>query len=189
MMKRDECLQVLSRHYPDQVVVPAYQAPFEWMVICLSDLPCLPTGAMGQASSHALGLALARPDKAVWVLDGDGSLLMNLGSLVTIASVAPENFHHFLCHNGVYEANGSHPIPGQDIVDFPGLARSAGYPHCHRFDDLDDFRSRIGDVLGLDGPVFIELIVEQGAVYPQDYVQLHSAERRARFRAAFNPPA
>ena len=74
MMKRDECLQVLSRHYTDQVVVPAYQAAFEWMVICPSDLTYLTTGAMGQASSHALGLALARPDKAVWVLDGDGSL-------------------------------------------------------------------------------------------------------------------
>ncbi len=187
MMNRDECLQALSTHYSDQVVVPAYQAAFEWMVICPSDLTYLTTGAMGQASSHALGLAIARPDKGVWVLDGDGSLLMNLGSLVTVASVAPGKFHHFLCHNGVYEANGSHPIPGQNTVDFCGLAHSAGYVHCQRFDDLEDFQSKIGNILAKKGPVFIELIVRQGKPYPQDYTQLHSADRRERFRAAFNP--
>ena len=57
---------------------------------------------MGLASSHALGLALARPDKRVIVLDGDGSLLMNLGTLVTIGAVAPKNFVHFVGHNGSY---------------------------------------------------------------------------------------
>ena len=54
---------------------------------------------MGLASSHALGLALGHPDKRVIVLDGDGSLLMNLGSLVTIAAVAPKNLVHFVCEN------------------------------------------------------------------------------------------
>ena len=67
---------------------------------------------MGLGSSHALGLALGRPDKRVLVLDGDGSLLMNLGTLVTIAEVAPRNLIHFVLENGTYEANGSHPTPG-----------------------------------------------------------------------------
>ena len=66
---------------------------------------------MGLASSHALGLALGRPDKRVIVLDGDGSLLMNLGTLVTAAAAPPKNFYHFVCENGTYEANGGHPIP------------------------------------------------------------------------------
>jgi len=77
---------------------------------------------MGLASSHALGLALGRPDKRVIVLDGDGSLLMNLGSLVTIGAAAPPNLYHFVCENGTYEANGGHPIPGRDKVDFAGFA-------------------------------------------------------------------
>ena len=68
----------------------------------------------------------ASPDRRVIVLDGDGSLLMNLGSLVTIAAAAPKNLVHFVCDNGSYEANGGHPIPNPK-VDFAGLARSAGY--------------------------------------------------------------
>ncbi len=82
---------------------------------------------MGQASSCALGLALARHDTRIVVLDGDGSLLMNLGTLVTIASQKPDNLVHFLCESGAYEANGGHPIPGRDQVDFAALARAASY--------------------------------------------------------------
>jgi len=85
MMRRDECLKLLARHHTDEIVVPVYQAAFEWRAIKPDSLIYLGVGAMGQASSHALGLALGRPDKRVIVLDGDGSLLMNLGSLVTIA--------------------------------------------------------------------------------------------------------
>ena len=182
MMRRDECLKVLSRHYNDQIVVPAYQAAFEWMAINPSDLNYLTTGAMGQASSHALGLALGRPDKQVIVLDGDGSLLMNLGTLVTIANIAPKNFIHFVCHNGTYEANGAHPIPGNEKLDFSGIAQAAGYPHIFQFDDLKNFESSIAKVLKLVGPVFIDLKVVPGDTYPQDYAEIHSAERRRKFK-------
>ena len=57
---------------------------------------------MGSASSIGLGIALAQPNKKVIVMDGDGSLLMQLGSLVTIAGAAPENLYHFVFENGVY---------------------------------------------------------------------------------------
>ena len=132
MMKRDECLKTLARHHTDEIVVPVYQAAFEWRAIKPDSLIYLGVGAMGQASSHALGLALGRPDKRVIVLDGDGSLLMNLGSLVTIADVAPRNLIHFVCENGTYEANGGHPLPGQGVFDFvgspapPAIRRSTG---------------------------------------------------------------
>src|SRR6516225_8634546 len=59
---------------------------------------------------RALGLALGRPDKRIICLQGDGSLLMNLGCLVTIAAAAPKNLVHMVVQNGTYEANGSHPI-------------------------------------------------------------------------------
>src|SRR5882724_10990432 len=113
MMKRDACLQVLARHRTNEIVVAVYQAVQEWLHISPSDLNYTFTGAMGQGSSPALGIALGRPDKRVVVLDGDGSLLMNLGTLVTIGEVAPPNFFHFVCQNGTYEANGGHPIPGR----------------------------------------------------------------------------
>ena len=61
---------------------------------------------MGSASSIGLGLALARPERKILVLDGDGCLLMQLGSLVTIAALAPANFYHVIFENGRYETSG-----------------------------------------------------------------------------------
>src|SRR5215813_13631811 len=95
MMKRDECLKVLARHVTDaDIVLPVYSAAFDWIDIRPHPLNYVSHGAMGLASSHALGLALGRPDRRIIVLDGDGSLLMNLGSLVTIAAAAPPNLYH-----------------------------------------------------------------------------------------------
>ncbi|MGQ0664389.1 MAG: thiamine pyrophosphate-dependent enzyme [Pseudomonadota bacterium] len=183
-MKRDACLEVLARLVGDQIVVAVYQAAFDWLVIKPEGLTYVSVGVMGQASSHALGLALGRPDKRVIVLDGDGSLLMNLGSLVTIAAVAPRNLVHFVCENGIYEANGGHPIPGRGTVSFTGFAKAAGYPKVYEFGELSDFEARIPAILEEDGPVFVDLKVEPGALSPQDYEYIHSPAPRQAFRAA-----
>lgn len=185
MMKRDECLKVLAQHHTDEIVVPVFQAAFEWIAIKPDALTYLGVGAMGQASSHALGLALGRPDKRILVLDGDGSLLMNLGTLVTIADVAPSNLIHFVCNNGTYEANGSHPIPGAGCVDFAALAQAAGYKRTYTFAGLAQFSAEIGDVLKQQGPIFVVLQVVPGEHYPQDFDILHSAARRREFGEAF----
>lgn len=181
MMRRDECLKILARHHTNEVVVPVYQAAFEWRTIKPESLIYLGVGAMGQASSHGLGLALGRPDKRVIVLDGDGSLLMNLGSLVTIGEAAPRNLIHFVCENAVYEANGSHPIPGAGRISFAGFARAAGYRGVYEFDDLAVFEEKIGTVLKDEGPVFVVLKVVAGDAYPQDWSAIHSAELRQQF--------
>ena len=136
-MKRDECLKALARHRTDEIVVAVYKAAQEWIHIAPSDLNYTFTGAMGQGSSHALGLALGRPDKRVIVLDGDGSLLMNLGSLVTIGNAAPKNLIHCVCGNGTYETNGAVPIPGVTRISFTAFARAAGYARTYEFDTLD----------------------------------------------------
>jgi phosphonopyruvate decarboxylase len=188
MMRRDECLRALARHVTDEIVVPVYMAAFDWLAIHPRPLNYYAVGAMGLASSHALGFALGRPDKRVIVLDGDGSLLMNLGSLVTIAAAAPRNLIHFVCRNSTYEANGGHPIPNGGRVDFAGLARAAGYPHVHEFSDLVAFSVEVGGLLRLDGPVFAVLAVEPGPCVPMDYADLYKASRREAFRAALLAP-
>ncbi|MGH8057528.1 MAG: thiamine pyrophosphate-dependent enzyme, partial [Candidatus Entotheonellia bacterium] len=156
----------------------------EWLHISPSDLNYTFTGAMGQGSSHALGLALGRPDKRVVVLDGDGSLLMNLGTLVTIANAAPKNLLHCLCQNGTYETNGAVHIPGGGRVSFAGLAREAGYPKTYAFDQLEDWDLAVDQILKEDGPLFVDLKVEPGAAYPEDFRRLYDAEYRERFRRA-----
>lgn len=181
MMRRDHCLRILAARVTDQIVVPVFQAAFDWLAIKPDGLNYTAVGAMGQASSHALGLALGRPDKRVIVLDGDGSLLMNLGSLVTIAGAAPENLVHFVCENDTYEANGGHPIPGAGRVDFAGLARAAGYRRVHDFADLDTFAAQVDEVLHAAGPVFATLRVVAGDPAPQDFAALHSLEARRAF--------
>ena len=187
MMKRDAVLQILARHVTDEIVVAVYQACFDWMAVAPRDLNYVSTGAMGQASSHALGLALGRPDKRVLVFDGDGSLLMNLGSLVTIAAEAPANLVHFVFQNGCYEANGAHPLPNARHVDFCGLARAAGYREAEPFEDLATFASAAGRLVAATGPVLVALKTEAGAPSPQDYAKIHSAEVRAAFRRALLP--
>src|ERR1700681_1552719 len=161
MMKRDECFRILARHVADEIVIASYSAAVEWSELNPRLLNYFSVGAMGLASSHGLGLALGRPDKRVVVLDGDGSLLMNLGSLVSIGAAAPKNLVHFVCRNGTYEANGSHPIPHAG-VDFNGLARAAGYPRLHEFSILSDFEAGIPEVLKQEGPVFATLHIEKG---------------------------
>jgi sulfopyruvate decarboxylase subunit beta len=182
MMKRDQCFKALARHISDEIVIATYSSAVEWNEINPRVMNYFSMGAMGLASSHGLGLALGRADKRIVILDGDGSLLMNLGSLVTIAAAAPRNLVHFVCQNGCYEANGSHPLANPN-VDFTGLARAAGYPHCHEFSALSSFEQQIGHVIAEEGPVFATLHLERTRPLKYDYPALYAASKRAAIKA------
>jgi phosphonopyruvate decarboxylase len=184
MMQRDACLKVFKCHRKDEIVVAVYMAAQEMTHIMPSDLNYTFTGAMGQGSSHALGLALGRPDRRVVVFDGDGSLLMNLGALVTIANAAPKNYVHCLCENGTYETNGSVPIPRAGKIRFADIAKAAGYPKTYEIDNLEDWDRELPKLLKEDGPIFIDLKVEPGEAYPEDFRRLYSIEYRDKFRRA-----
>ena|SRR5437899_79720 len=184
MMKRDDCFRVLARHLSDEIVIPVYSSAFDWLELAPRALNYYAFGAMGLGSSQALGFALGAPNRRVIVLDGDGSLLMNLGSLVTIGAAAPKNLVHLVCQNGTYEANGNHPLPNPTI-DFAGLARAAGYAQCHEFSDLASFEQQVGHVIREHGPVFATLHVEKGELAPTfDYRKLDDPRTREEFRAA-----
>ena len=182
MMKREDCFRVLARHITDEVVVATYSSAVEWNDLGPRVLNYFSMGAMGLASWHALGVALANPSRRIIVLDGDGSLLMNLGSLVTIGAAAPKNLVHFVSRNGTYEANGGHPIPNQK-ADFSGLARSAGYAHTFDFNELASFEQQVGHVIGLQGPVFATLHVERSRPLTYNYPALYAADKRRAIKA------
>lgn len=181
-MKRDDCFRILARNIGDAAVVATYSSAVDWVAVAPRTLNYTSIGAMGLDSSHGLGLALGRPDKRVVVLQGDGSLLMNLGSLVTIAEAAPKNLVHFVAHNETYEANGGHPIPNPK-VDFAGLARSAGYAAVYDFADLDIFAQQAAHVLEQQGPVFATLHVEPSKPLTYDYESLYDPAKRKAFKA------
>ena len=111
-------------------MVSTYSSAVDWLELGERTFNYFSIGAMGLDRSHALGLALGRPDKRIICLQGDGSFLMNLGCLVTIAAAAPKNLVHLVVQNGTYEANGGHPIPNKDEVDFAAMAKAAGYRAC-----------------------------------------------------------
>jgi sulfopyruvate decarboxylase subunit beta len=184
MMKRDECFRVLARHVADEAVVATYSSAVDWVEIAPRVLNYTSIGAMGLDSSHGLGLALGRSDKRVVVLQGDGSLLMNLGSLVTVAEVAPKNLVHFVVQNRTYEANGGHPIPNPQ-TDFASMARAAGYAAVYEFSDLGIFTQQVGHVLEQDGPVFATLHVEPSKALIYDYPSLYDPKKRTAFKAAW----
>jgi sulfopyruvate decarboxylase subunit beta len=183
MMKRDECFKILARHVTDEIVVSTYSSAVDWLALGERTLNYFSVGAMGLDSSHALGLALGRPDKRIICLQGDGSFLMNMGCLVTIAAAAPRNLVHFVVQNDTYEANGSHPIPSNK-ADFAAMARSAGYAHAYEFSDLANFEQQAGHVVKQDGPVFATLHVERSKQLTYDYPKLYDTERRKALKAA-----
>jgi sulfopyruvate decarboxylase subunit beta len=156
MIDQRDFMEIITRVRGEAIVVSTMTAIGAWQKASNRperDMPL--TGGMGKASSLALGIALARPDIKVIVLDGDGSLLMNLGSLVTVAGKAPSNFYHFVLENGVYAITGGQPIPGAHKISFSGLANAAGYANSYEFDDLEEFASNIGEILAEPGPNFI----------------------------------
>ena len=183
MIDRKQAWARLAAHITDEIVVSTYSSASDWIATVDRPLNYFFFGAMGLASSHGIGLALARPERRVLVLDGDGSLLMNLGTLVTIGAVAPKNFTHIVARNETYEANGGHPTPGAK-ADYAGLAREAGIAKAHRIDTLDAFEALIPTLLNEDGPIFVELVIGQGELGPRSYKDMYRKERRAAFREA-----
>ncbi|HLH24337.1 MAG TPA: thiamine pyrophosphate-dependent enzyme [Chloroflexota bacterium] len=160
MMDLRAAVQALVARRTDELVIVPFTGGIAWEDA--SSLPALDLpfwGSMGKAGSTGLGVALAVPTLRVWVLDGDGSLLMNLGTLVTEASQAPRNFYHFVLENGVYRTTGGQPIPGHEQVSFAGLARGAGFPHVCEFDDLAALERDLPAVVGRPGPTFVTLKV------------------------------
>src|SRR5438045_3256128 len=111
-MLRTEAVDALARHREDMLSLVTMRAVPIWIGLGQADERsyCV-MGCMGSAASIGLGLALARPDERVLVIDGDGSLLMQLGSLVSIAEHRPRNLVHVVMENGTYETSGSQPIP------------------------------------------------------------------------------
>lgn len=183
MIDRKKALEMLAKRISDEIVVATYSSASDWLAICDRPLNYFSAGAMGLASSHGLGLALARPERRVIVLDGDGSLLMNLGTLVTLAQVAPRNLTHLVFQNGSYEANGGHPIPNQG-VNFEAHARAAGIAQTFSVETLDQFEAHLETILSSDGLVFGCVKIEQGPLGPRSYKDMYRAERREALRQA-----
>ena len=112
-------------------------------------------GSMGLTAPIALGVALAQPKRRVFALEGDGSILMQLGSLATIAAVNPRNLTIIVWDNGLYQITGSQPTATAAAADVVEIARGAGIAQSAWADDEEDFERLVEGALNGDGPWFI----------------------------------
>jgi phosphonopyruvate decarboxylase len=153
-------LKLLAQARTDEIVVLSETTRQDWPPLSnRPELDIAVTGSMGKASSFGLGLALARPDVRVWVLDTDGALLMNLGSLVTIARARPANLLHFVYDNDAYDTTGGQPTPGSSMVDFRAVALGAGCPRAEAYEDVAEFERDLPSILAGPLPALVVLKV------------------------------
>ncbi len=126
-------------------------------------------GSMGLALPIALGGAVAQPHRRFFALEGDGSLLMNLGCLATIAVVAPRNLTIIIWDNGLYQITGQQRAATGSVTDIVGVARAAGITQSVWAADEADFARRVTESLTSDGPHLIAAYVDNapGASRPE----------------------
>ncbi len=177
MSQMDALRALHAARRADDVIITSMGAARDWMVLGAGplDLPLVPS-SMGTAPAIGLGIALAQPTRRVIVVNGDGAMLMHLGSLVTITAAAPANLILILADNGVYEVTGAQPTPGSAVaradgtgVDFIGMATAAGFRSVHRWSNGAGWARHIEHVLNAAGPTFVLLDVARvpGAVGPR----------------------
>jgi sulfopyruvate decarboxylase subunit beta len=137
--------------------------------------------AMGLASSMGLGIALSRPELSVIVFDGDGSILMNLGGLTTLARYRPKNLVHVVFDNESLLSVGGFPTATSTGSDIAGIARAAGVPRTARVESLDEFARAFDDALAAEELTTIVAKVE--AAGPSGYLtDLALLENRFQFQ-------
>jgi thiamine pyrophosphate-dependent acetolactate synthase large subunit-like protein len=167
MMTKDQLLKPLAELRGQSVVVTCMSVTRPWGTYSSSDLDFASAdSAMGHTADLALGIALAQPQRKVICLNGDGSMLMTLGTLATVTAAGTKNFVLFVVQNDTYEITGNQEIPAAGRIDFPLLARGAGFRRVYYFEDPDLYRRTLPEVLSGEGPVFVAVRVEKGSEGP-----------------------
>ena len=174
-MKRFDCLKIVAAEAKDALVVSSAGAmTLEWNALRPGD-GNFRVRTLGLCSSIALGMALGLPHRKIIALDGDGSLLMNLCSLPTIARMQPSNLVHIVFDNEVYEASGSKKTATACGTDLVGVARAAGIKNAVWANELGDFREAVSSGLAHGELCFVGAKVTtertEVAPYPVDEVE------------------
>lgn len=174
-MKRFDCLKLVAAEAKDALVVSSAGAmTLEWNALRPGD-GNFRVRTLGLCSSIALGMALGLPHRKIIALDGDGSLLMNLCSLPTIARMHPSNLVHIVFDNEVYEASGSKKTATACGTDLVGMARAAGIKNSVWANNLSEFGRAISAGITMNELSFIgaKVTTERTDVkpYPLDEVE------------------
>jgi thiamine pyrophosphate-dependent acetolactate synthase large subunit-like protein len=161
MLTKLELLEPLARLRDNAVVVTTMAVVRPWGKLSASELDFASAdSAMGHAADLALGVALAQPQRKVICLNGDGSMLMTLGTLVTAVQSGATNFVLFVIQNNTYEITGNQPVPGSGFVDFAAMARGAGFRETFVFHQAAEYARQLPAILTGNGPALVVVQVE-----------------------------
>ena len=166
MLTKSEVVAPLRRLRRAEVVVTSMSIVRAWGAV--SDHPldfAAADSAMGHAADFALGVALAQPQRRVICLTGDGSLLMSLGTLATIADSGCDNLLLLVLCNGSYEITGNQRVPG-GAMDFAAMARAAGIARTTHYDAAGGYAAALAGHLASRSSAVISLSVEPGEEGP-----------------------
>jgi len=141
-------------------------------------------GSMGATAGIGLGLALSRPEKRVIVFDGDGNVLMSMGTLATIGALKPRNFIHVVFDNEVYGSTGNQPTYSR-VVALDKVANAAGYANVERVREREDIIYEFKDMLAGEGPSLLLIKVNE-QIEDADRVPIEPPEMTRRFKAAID---
>ncbi len=196
MLTKDELLAHLAKLRREEIVVTTMSTVRPWGRLSKHQLDFASAdSAMGHAADLALGLAMAQPRRKVICLNGDGSMLMSLGTLTTIVESGVTNLILFVLVNGTYEITGNQRIPARESLDWCKMARASGFKRAYRFDKSKDYIQALSGILHSDGSAFVEVQVEPGEEGPisrsekeeAEYLKVSLAESARRLRKALKP--
>ena len=122
----------------------------------------LTVGSMGHCSSIALGIALAKPQRKVVCIDGDGSLIMHMGSLATISSLKPNNYYHILLNNAVHDSVGGQETAAKNI-DLSAIVKAIEFNKTFLALNINQLKEKILKLMSSKGPSFLEVKISPGS--------------------------
>ena len=126
------------------------------------DKDFLTVGSMGHSNQIALGIAISKPDRKVICIDGDGAMLMHMGSMAIVGNIAPKNYLHIVINNGAHESVGGQPTVSFGI-DIPAIAKANGYKFARLVSNHDELINTLISMDSDDYPALIEVKVKMGS--------------------------
>jgi sulfopyruvate decarboxylase subunit beta len=180
-MKRYDFLKRLVETTRDELFI-AGVSPTNHELFSINDLPTYfyMRHSLGMASSIGLGLALAQPDKKIIVIEGDGGMLMNLGSFASISTQQPKNLILFILDNRCYENTGCQPTATAHRARLEAIAKGAGIDKTYRWKDTEDVESNLSNVLAEEGPSVVVVEIETGRE-TNIMIDIGTVENKLRF--------
>ena len=181
MQSRAQAMAAIFELLTDQPLIICNGFPSrEACKLCDRDQNFYMIGSMGATAGIGLGLALVQPQKTVVVFDGDGNVLMSLGTLATIGALKPTNLIHVVFDNEVYGTTGNQPTYSR-VVGLDKMAKAAGYVNVERVWEKEDIVYEFKSMLADSGPSFLLIKVNE-QLEEADRIALSPAEMTKRFR-------